>query len=318
MKLKLIVAMCKGGGIGFHNDIPWKIKKDLLYFSNKTTGEYGKHIRGIQKGTVSTSVAVDKGIKKNAIIMGKNTWLSLPKYPEPLKNRDNIILSSSIPESISYNFDSNFDLTVHLSSVSRVMGFCMLPESIFAFENERYGLLEKHEALQMREINRNSILQKNNSTYDEIWIIGGMQVYNIFVKENMTNNVTNNVTNNLTNNVTNNITTMIDEFCITYIDKKYECDTFFPIIENMNLYYISSFARCENIDENIGIRVPVYYIIFTIIDCDSSKHIRKKYVESEDKCRYYYYYITDSDNCNNCDYITNDNIKSFMWCITKC
>ena len=74
----------------------------------------------------------------------------------------------------------------------------------------------------------------------------------------------------------------------------------------------------ENIDENIGIRVPVYYIIFTIIDCDSSKHIRKKYVESEDKCRYYYYYITDSDNCNNCDYIRNDNIKSFMWCITKC
>ena len=43
---------------------------------------------------------------------------------------------------------------------------------------------------------------------------------------------------------------LISEFCITYIDKHYECDTFFPRIENMNLYYISSFSKCENIDEN--------------------------------------------------------------------
>jgi dihydrofolate reductase len=308
MKLKLIVAMCRGGGIGFHNDIPWKIKKDLLYFSNKTTGYYGKHLRGIQKGTVSTTTILDKSVKKNAIIMGKNTWLSLPKYPEPLKNRDNIILSSSIPESISCRFDSNFDLTVHLSSISRVGEFCMLPDSIFSDENDRYGLLETHEALQMREINRKSILQNNNSAYDEIWIIGGMQVYTIFIEENMKNPM------NTTTKTTMNI--VIDEFCITYIDRQYECDTFFPSIENMNLYYISSFTKCENIDENISIRVPVYYIIFTLIDYDSSKHIQKKYVESDDKCRYYYYYYaTDGDSC---DYITNDNIASFMWCITKC
>ena len=311
MKLKLIVAMCRGGGIGFHNDIPWKIKKDLLYFSNKTTGYYGKHLRGIQKGTVSTSAMLDKSVKKNAIIMGKNTWLSLPKYPEPLKNRDNIILSSSIPESISCRFDSNFDLTVHLSSISRVMGFCMLPDSIFTVDNDTYGLLETHEALQMREINRKSILQNNNSTYDEIWIIGGMQVYNIFIEENMKKTMD----KTMDKNIDKTINIVIDEFCITYIDRQYECDTFFPSIENMNLYYISSFSRCENEDENISIRVPVYYIIFTLIDYDSSKHIQKKYVESEDKCRYYYYYTADGDSC---DYITNDNIASFMWCITKC
>ena len=306
MKLKLIVAMCRGGGIGFHNDIPWKIKKDLLYFSNKTTGYYGKHLRGIQKGTVSTSAMLDKSVKKNAIIMGKNTWLSLPKYPEPLKNRDNIILSSSIPESISCRFDSNFDLIVNLSSISRVAEFCMIPDSIFVDENDRYGLLETHEALQMREINRKSILQNNNSTYDEIWIIGGMQVYTIFIEENMKKTID--------KTIDKTINIVIDEFCITYIDRHYECDTFFPSIENMNLYYISSFSRCENIDENISIRVPVYYIIFTLIDYDCSKHIQKKYVESEDKCKYYYYAAYG----DSCDYITNDNIASFMWCITKC
>jgi dihydrofolate reductase len=305
MKLKLIVAMCKDGGIGFRNNIPWKIKKDLLYFSNKTTGEYGKHLKDIQKGTISTSAVIDKSVKKNAVIMGKNTWLSLPRYPEPLKNRDNIILSSSTPESITHKFDSffeyNFDLTVHLSSISRVMGFCMVPDSIFDDENDRYGLLEKHEVLQMREINRKSILQNNNSTYDEVWIIGGNKIYEVFIHGNMKKD----------------INMLINEFCITYIDKHYECDTFFPSIENMNLYYISSFSKCENIDENSGLRVPVYYIVFTLMDydSDSTKNIQKKYVENGDKCKYYYYYATE---CDNCDYITNENISSFMWCVTEC
>ena len=302
MKLKLIVAVCKGGGIGFRNNIPWKIKKDLLYFSNKTTGDYGKLMRDIQKGTIRGCAIHDKDIKKNAIIMGKNTWLSLPKYPEPLKNRDNIVLSSSIPESIVYN--SEYDLTVHLSSISRVMRFCMLPSSALVVENEIYKLFEKHEANEMREINRKSLLQNNNSTYDEVWIIGGEQVYNIFIEENVKKNME------------ENINMLIDEFCITYIDKHYECDTFFPSIENMNLYYISSFSRCENLDENTGIRVPVYYIIFTLIDYSSSKNIEKKYIEGADMHRYYYYYC--ATNPEKCDYITNDNIESFGWCITKC
>jgi dihydrofolate reductase len=274
MKLKLIVAMCKGGGIGFRNDIPWNIKKDLLYFSNKTTGDYGKRMRDIQKGIISGCAIHDKGIKKNATIMGKNTWLSLPKYPEPLKNRDNIVLSSSIPESIVYNYE--YDLTVHLSSISRVMRFCMLPSSVLVGENEIYKLFEKHEVNEMREINRKSLLQNNNLTYDEVWIIGGEQVYNIFIEENVKKNME------------GNINMLIDEFCITYIDKHYECDTFFPNIENMNLYYISSFSRCENLDENTGIRVPVYYIIFTLIDYSSSKSIEKKYIEGADMHRYYY------------------------------
>ena len=297
MKLKLIVAMCKSGGIGYRNEIPWKIKKDLLYFSNKTTGEYGKYMRKIKNSTTNTSVTVDKDLKKNAIIMGKNTWLSLPKYPDPLKNRDNIILSTSIPESIVCN--SDFDLIVHFSSISRIMSFCISPGPIPIVENVRYECLEKHEENEKREINRKSIVKKYNSLYNEIWIIGGTQIYNIFMNENMEKG--------------NNI--LINEFCITYIDKYYECDTFFPRIENMNLYYISSFSRCENIDENTGLYVPVYYIVLTLIDCDNSEYIQKKYVEcGGDMGRYYYYSIKD----DKCEYITNDNVELFLWCVTKC
>lgn len=308
MKIKLIVAMCKNGGIGYRNEIPWKIKKDLLYFFCKTTGEYGKYMRNIKNSTTNTSAInsanMDKSLKKNAIIMGKNTWLSLPKYPDPLKNRDNIILSTSIPESIVCN--SDFDLIIHFSSISRIMSFCISPGHVPIVENSRYEWLEKHEENEKCEINRNSIVKKNNSLYDEIWIIGGTQIYNIFVSENMRKH---------NNEKNNNI--LINEFAITYIDKYYECDTFFPRIENMNLYYISSFSRCENIDDNTGLYVPVYYIVFTLIDCDNSEHIRKKYVECVGdigRGMYYYYMVKD----DKCDYITNDNVELFMWCVTKC
>ena len=313
MKIKLIVAMCKNGGIGYRNEIPWKIKKDLLYFSCKTTGEYGKYMRNIKNSTTNTSAInsanMDKSLKKNAIIMGKNTWLSLPKYPDPLKNRDNIILSTSIPESIVCN--SDFDLIIHFSSISRIMSFCISPGHVPIVENSRYEWLEKHEENEKCEINRNSIVKKNNSLYDEIWIIGGTQIYNIFVSENMRKDNNDKYNNDKDNNI------LINEFAITYIDKYYECDTFFPRIENMNLYYISSFSRCENIDDNTGLYVPVYYIVFTLIDCDNSEHIRKKYVECVGdigRGMYYYYMVKD----DKCDYITNDNVELFMWCVTKC
>ena len=302
MKLKLIVAMCKNSGIGYHNDIPWNIKKDLLYFSNKTSGGYGKYMRTIKTSNIDTSINtnIDTSIKKNAVIMGKNTWLSLPKCPEPLKNRDNIILSTSTPESIIRTFGS--DLIIYFSSISRIMSFCISPGSDPLITSERNGCHENHEKDEKREINRNSIVTTYNSLYDEIWIIGGSQIYNTFVNENMKSN--------------SNI--LIDEFCITYIDKYYECDTFFPIIENMNLYYISSFSKCENMEEKTGLCVPVYYIVFTLIEWDNTEYIQKKYVENISHTgyvdKYYYYTIKDDQH----GYITNDNVHLFMWCITKC
>ena len=243
--------------------------------------------------------------------MGKNTWLSLPKYPEPLKNRDNIILSASIPESIVYSSSSDSDsvsssdLIIHFSSISHIMSFCISPGSYPLISNEKHRCYENDEKYEKREINLNSIVTTYNSLYDEVWIIGGTQIYNVFMNENM--------------KINSNI--LIDEFCITYIDKYYECDTFFPKIENMNLYYISSFSKCESIDDKTGLRVSVYYIVFTLIEWDNTEYIQKKYVENinsleyvGDVERYYYYTIKDKQ----CEYITNENVDLFMWCITKC
>ena len=70
MKFKLIVAICKGGGIGKNNTLPWKIKEDLNYFSKVT-----------------------KGNGNNAIIMGRKTFTSIGS--KGLHGRDNLILTNS-------------------------------------------------------------------------------------------------------------------------------------------------------------------------------------------------------------------------------
>lgn len=69
--LNMIVAYCKNRGIGNGNLIPWYIPNDFKYFKRKTSK-----------------------INNSGIIMGKNTWISLPK--KPLKNRENIILSKTL------------------------------------------------------------------------------------------------------------------------------------------------------------------------------------------------------------------------------
>ena len=71
MKYNIIVAFSKNRGIGLKNRLPWNIPSDLKKFRKLTIGN-----------------------GNNAVIMGKNTWDSLPvKY---LKLRDNLILSRNL------------------------------------------------------------------------------------------------------------------------------------------------------------------------------------------------------------------------------
>lgn len=73
--INLIVAVDKKYGIGINNELPWNINKDLDFFKKTTIGE---------------------GSKSNIVIMGRNTWDSIPQKFKPLKDRINIIISSSL------------------------------------------------------------------------------------------------------------------------------------------------------------------------------------------------------------------------------
>ena len=72
--ISLIVAYDENRAIGAGNDIPWFIKGEL-------------------KWVADTTKAVKNTSKINALIMGHNTWKSLPENRRPLANRLNIVVS---------------------------------------------------------------------------------------------------------------------------------------------------------------------------------------------------------------------------------
>lgn len=65
---KLILCTDKKGGIGFKNTIPWHSSADFKHFKNETAG--------------------------NKVLMGYNTWVSLPDSVKPLSDRLNVVCTS--------------------------------------------------------------------------------------------------------------------------------------------------------------------------------------------------------------------------------
>jgi dihydrofolate reductase len=120
MMINVAVAITGNGGIGLKGGLPWPhLKDDMALFSKRTTGA-----------------------GKNAVLMGKNTWLSIPERRRPLKKRTNIIISRSELESHSHSHST----------------LCHIFSSIY-------------DALTHCEV----------AKYDELWIIGGSGIYNEFL-----------------------------------------------------------------------------------------------------------------------------------------
>lgn len=78
--LTLIVAATPKNGIGKNGALPWPmLKKEMAYFARVT--------RRVPK-TASSSE------QRNAVIMGRKTWDSIPPKFRPLKDRTNIVIST--------------------------------------------------------------------------------------------------------------------------------------------------------------------------------------------------------------------------------
>lgn len=84
----IIAAVAENGAIGKNNEMLWHISADFKYFKETTLG--------------------------HTVIMGKNTWLSLPK--KPLPKRTNIIISRSLAVDI--------ENVVVVSSIEKVIELC--------------------------------------------------------------------------------------------------------------------------------------------------------------------------------------------------
>jgi dihydrofolate reductase/thymidylate synthase len=73
---QVVVAATRDMGIGKDGVLPWKLLGDLKFFKELT-------------------VTTADPVKKNAVIMGRKTWESLPLKARPLPGRLNIILTRS-------------------------------------------------------------------------------------------------------------------------------------------------------------------------------------------------------------------------------
>lgn len=93
--ISLVVARAQNGAIGKGNTIPWHAPEDLAFFQRETMG--------------------------GAVIMGRNTWESLPF--KPLKNRLNIVVSrdKSLHETVVSSVDEAIS-TARAAGYPRIYG----------------------------------------------------------------------------------------------------------------------------------------------------------------------------------------------------
>jgi len=126
--MEAIYAIDLKNGLSKGGIIPWKSNKDLKFFANKT--------------------------KNNVVIMGRNTYFSLPDEVKPLKHRLNIVLTSN-PEQF-LNLDDGIRNVIFTNNDN-------IHNSIF---NYRENYLKKYPFL---------------SSNFKIFFIGGKKIYDQYI-----------------------------------------------------------------------------------------------------------------------------------------
>jgi dihydrofolate reductase len=93
-EFKMIVALCRGGGIGYKGTLPWpKIERDLRFFSQMTKSSVFPY--------------------NSAVVMGRKTWESIPANVQPLPFRDNFVVSALHDAGSSFTSSSSMSTSDH-------------------------------------------------------------------------------------------------------------------------------------------------------------------------------------------------------------
>jgi len=133
--MEAILATDISGGIAREGVIPWKSKKDMKFFLQKT--------------------------QNNVVIMGKNTFLSLPENCRPLKNRLNIVLTRD-----PYYYINNPEYMQH-------------PNLIFTDDENIHNYIQQNRE-KIYEIYSNVGLNSLSSNF-KIFFIGGKKIYEKYI-----------------------------------------------------------------------------------------------------------------------------------------
>ncbi|CAH8515192.1 unnamed protein product [Schistosoma turkestanicum] len=118
MRLNIIVAVSNNWGIGKCSGLPWKLKRDMAFFKTITT-------------------KAQSGLK-NAVVMGRVTWESIPERFKPLKDRINIVVSSTLSQipgvqvvptlNAAINLLYNEEFSSIVDQVFIIGGYCLYKE----------------------------------------------------------------------------------------------------------------------------------------------------------------------------------------------
>ncbi|ORX48982.1 hypothetical protein BCR36DRAFT_404907 [Piromyces finnis] len=117
-QFSMIVAAASNKGIGKGGKIPWRIPEDVRYFKNITclfrdTHTLNRYETKISKPIVKRQrtlesveekdkpvlvtnnfpIKITDNIPQNVVVMGRNTWESIPEKFRPMPNRINVVLS---------------------------------------------------------------------------------------------------------------------------------------------------------------------------------------------------------------------------------
>ncbi|KAK0659610.1 Dihydrofolate reductase [Lasiodiplodia hormozganensis] len=184
--LTLIVAATPSLGIGKNGTLPWpQLKKEMGYFARVT-----KRVVSGTAATPATSASPLAATTRNAVIMGRKTWESIPPRFRPLKDRVNVVVSrtpakipgippppaSTAASTTAAGEQGDDPATTPIAASS-------LPEAL-----EKLGLLQKRGVL------------------GRVFVIGGAQLYEAALRLEEARYV-----------------------LLTRVWREYDCDTVFPV-----------------------------------------------------------------------------------------
>lgn len=100
INLTIIVAATPKNGIGKNGSLPWPmLKKEMAYFTRVTKRvPMPTNTGSVQSETLKQTIL--EGARRNAVIMGRKTWESIPPKFRPLKERTNVVISSQSREQL--------------------------------------------------------------------------------------------------------------------------------------------------------------------------------------------------------------------------
>ncbi|KAF4544736.1 Dihydrofolate reductase [Lasiodiplodia theobromae] len=185
--LTLIVAATPSLGIGKNGTLPWpQLKKEMGYFARVT--------KRVVSGTAATSASpLAATTTRNAVIMGRKTWESIPPRFRPLKDRVNVVVSRTpakipgipppAPTASSTTAAAGEEQADDDDPATTPIAASSLPEAL-----EKLGLLQKRGVL------------------GRVFVIGGAQLYEAALRLEEARYV-----------------------LLTRVWREYDCDTVFPV-----------------------------------------------------------------------------------------